>query len=44
MEGIDSLDMRLLEDQAKEPLPPEKEDSSFYMPFIKDSKQKKEEK
>ena len=44
MEGIDSLDMRLLEEQAKEPLPPEKEDSPFYMPFIKDSKQKKEEK
>ena len=36
--------MRLLEEQAKEPLHPEKEDSPFYMPFIKDSKQKKEEK
>ena len=44
MEGIDSLDMRLLEEQAKEPLPPEKEDSPFYMPFTKDSNQKKEEK
>ena len=43
MEGIDSLDMRLLEEQAKEPLPPVKESSSFPIPFLKDSKQHKEE-
>ena len=44
MEGIDSLDMRSLEEQAKEPLPPEKSDSAFFIPFTKDSNQKKEEK
>ena len=44
MEGIDSLDMRSLEEQAKEPLPPEKSGSAFFMPFTKDSNQKKEEK
>jgi len=44
MEGIDSLDMRSLEEQAEEPLPPEKSESTFFIPFTKDSKHKKEEK
>ena len=44
MEGIDSLDMRSLAEQAKEPLPPEKSESAFFIPFTKDSKHKKEEK
>ena len=42
MEGIDSLDMRLLEEQAKEPLPPERVESKFYLPFSKDNNKKEE--
>ena len=39
MEGIDSLDMRLLEEQAKDPLRTQKKDGfsfSDYLPFTKD--------
>lgn len=45
MEGIDSLDMRLLEEQAKDPLHQQKGDSfDFHMPFSKDPNYNKEEK
>ena len=39
MEGIDSLDMRTLEEQAKDPLKTQKTGFSFsdYLPFTKDS-------
>ena len=40
MEGIDSLDMRLLEEHAKDPLKTQKKDGfsfSDYLPFTKDS-------
>ena len=38
MEGIDSLDMRTLEEQAKDPLKTQKKgfDFSDYLPFVKD--------
>ena len=44
MEGFDSLDVRPLEEQAKDPLQQQKATSGFYMPFTKDPKYKKEEK
>ena len=47
MEGIDSLDMRLLEEQAKDPLQTQKKDGfsfSDYLPFTKDPDYNKEKK
>ena len=44
MEGVDSLDMRLLEEQAKDPLRKQKDDGfrfSDYLPFTKDPDYKK---
>lgn len=43
MEGFDSLDMRLLEEQAKDPLQKQKKGFSFsdYLPFVKDTEYKK---
>ena len=42
IEGIDSLDMRSLDEQAKDPLPTKKSDEEFhisdYVPFTKDPK------
>ena len=45
-EGIDSLDMRLLEEQAKDPLRTQKSGFSFsdYIPFTKDSDSNKDKK
>ena len=46
MEGIDSLDMRTLEEQAKDPLKTQKSGFSFsdYIPFTKDSDNDKDKK
>lgn len=47
MEGIDSLDMRLLEEQAKDPLQTQKKDGfsfSDYLPFTKDPDYNKDKK
>ena len=46
MEGIDSLDMRLLDEQAKDPLYQQRDggEFKFQMPFSKDPNYKKEEK
>lgn len=47
MEGIDSLDMRLLEEQAKDPLKTQKKDGfsfSDYLPFTKDPDYNKDKK
>ncbi|MBQ0032636.1 MAG: hypothetical protein KBT68_07520 [bacterium] len=47
MEGIDSLDMRLLEEQAKDPLKTQKKDGfsfSDYLPFTKDPDYEKDKK
>ena len=44
MEGFDSLDMRLLEEQAKDPLKKQKKEGfsfSDYLPFVKDPDYKK---
>ena len=44
MEGFDSLDMRLLEEQAKDPLQKQKKEGfsfSDYLPFVKDPEYKK---
>jgi type II secretory pathway component GspD/PulD (secretin) len=38
LEGIGSLDLRSLEDQAKDPLPPPSSESSPWIPFTKDKK------
>ena len=35
LEGIGSLDLRSLEEQAKDPLPPPRTDSNTWIPFIK---------
>ncbi|MBR1921363.1 MAG: hypothetical protein IJ829_05095, partial [Kiritimatiellae bacterium] len=40
LEGIGSLDLRSLEDQAKDPLPPPRAESSTWIPFIKDQTNK----
>ena len=44
MEGMESLDMRLLEEQAKDPLQTKKRGANFnfgdYMPFTKDENYK----
>ncbi len=42
LEGIGSLDLRSLEEQAKDPLPPPRPDTSSWIPFIKDPNYKKE--
>ena len=42
MEGLDSLDLRPLDEQAKDPLHQIKESSGFHMPFIKDPTHTKE--
>ena len=42
LEGIGSLDLRSLEEQAKDPLPPPRQESSTWIPFIKDPNYKKE--
>ena len=46
MEGIDSLDMRTLEEQAKDPLKTQKKgfDFSDYLPFVKDPDYNKDNK
>ena len=46
MEGIDSLDMRLLEEQAKDPLKTQKTSFNFsdYLPFTKDPDYNKDKK
>ena len=46
MEGIDSLDMRTLEEQAKDPLKKQKDGFSFsdYLPFTKDPDYNKDKK
>ena len=46
MEGIDSLDMRTLEEQAKDPLRMQKKGFNFsdYIPFTKDSNYNKDDK
>ena len=44
MEGIDSLDMRLLEEQAKDPLHQQRDKGFDFLPFKKDPNYKKEEK
>ncbi len=38
LEGIESLDMRSLEEQAKDPLRDQKTDAGFKMPFTKENK------
>ena len=43
MEGIDSLDMRLLEEQAKDPLHQQKGKNFDFLPFRKDPNYNKEE-
>ncbi len=40
LEGIGSLDLRSLEEQAKDPLPPPRSDSTPWIPFIKDPNHK----
>ena len=42
LEGISSLDLRSLEEQAKDPLPPPRQESSSWIPFVKDPNYKKE--
>jgi type II secretory pathway component GspD/PulD (secretin) len=42
LEGIGSLDLRSLEEQAKDPLPPPRQESSSWIPFVKDPNYKKE--
>ena len=37
LEGIGSLDMRSLEDQAQDPLPPPNPESSSWLPFIRET-------
>ena len=44
MEGFDSLDVRPLEEQARDPLHRKKDASGFYIPFRKDPNYTKEEK
>ena len=46
MEGIDSLDMRLLEEQAKDPLKTQTTSFNFsdYLPFTKDPGYNKDKK
>ena len=44
LEGIGSLDLRSLEEQAKDPLPPPRSDSTPWIPFVKDPNHKKEDK
>ena len=46
MEGIDSLDLRTLEEQAKDPLKTQKKGFDFtdYLPFVKDSDYNKDNK
>ena len=41
LEGIGSLDLRSLEDQAEDPLPPPRADSMPWIPFVKDPNHKK---
>ena len=41
LEGIGSLDLRSLEDQAKDPLPPPASESNPWIPFTKDQKNRK---
>ena len=36
LEGIGSLDLRSLEEQAKDPLPPPRQETSSWIPFAKD--------
>ena len=40
LEGIGSLDLRSLEEQAKDPLPPPRSDSTPWIPFVKDPNHK----
>ena len=42
LEGIGSLDLRSLEEQAEDPLPPPRSDTSSWIPFVKDPNYKKE--
>ena len=42
LEGIGSLDLRSLEEQAEDPLPPPRPDTSSWIPFVKDPNYKKE--
>jgi len=42
LEGISSLDLRSLEEQAKDPLPPPRSETSSWIPFVKDPNYKKE--
>ena len=42
LEGISSLDLRSLEEQAADPLPPPRPDTSLWIPFVKDPNYKKE--
>ena len=42
LEGIGSLDLRSLEEQAEDPLPPPRLDTSSWIPFVKDPNYKKE--
>lgn len=41
LEGIGSLDLRSLEEQAEDPLPPPRSDSMPWIPFVKDPNHKK---
>jgi len=42
LEGISSLDLRSLEEQAEDPLPPPRSETSSWIPFVKDPNYKKE--
>jgi type II secretory pathway component GspD/PulD (secretin) len=42
LEGIGSLDLRSLEEQAQDPLPPPYSGSAQWIPFINDKKQQKD--
>ena len=42
LEGIGSLDLRSLEEQAQDPLPPPRQEASSWIPFVKDPNSKKE--
>ena len=43
LEGIGSLDLRSLEEQAQDPLPPPRQEASSWIPFVKDPNSKKEQ-
>ena len=44
LEGIESLDLRSLEEQAQDPLPPPRSDSDTWIPFIKEKQNNRKEK